>query len=222
MKNTCIICLLGFTLLLACMALLSPYDLAVSQSFFDRSSCLSRFVQSFGEVPGWILIGLSLWVVWHGAKNFSSLVIYRNMALGVIVHALVLPLVVTQLFKFLWGRVRFLHLSPDFSNFTPFWMPAGFNVGLSFPSGHVAMAMLGTSLPFFLWKVDRKITAIIVLIADFGWGVVVSWGRITAGSHYLTDCLFSFGIAWIFAPVLAARWGAGKNENLPRTPWEKS
>jgi len=197
---------LGFGLWALAMVLAAPCDLPLCQAVVDAGAFDSWFVLRFGEIPGWILIAMSLWALVAGRKETSRLRPWRPLGTAIIIQALALPLLVTQSLKYFWGRVRFIHLHGDLSGFPPFWTPAGVGAGHSFPSGHVAMAVVGAAIPFFLWRKNRKGTALQALALIAAWGAFVSWGRIRAGSHYLTDCVFSFGAAWLVGGLLARAW----------------
>ena len=188
---------------LASMLLLSPYDLEISKALANRSALDGILVYRLGEIPGWIAIVLSLYVLirtWQ--KDIPRLEPFKPLAITIISQALLIPLAVTQLLKYFWGRVRFMHLAPGFSDYTPFWQPAGVGSGASFPSGHVAMAALLASIPFFLWQEKKHRSALASGIVTAGWGLFVSWGRIRSGSHYMTDCVMSLGLGWLGAALL--------------------
>lgn len=190
-------CALAFGLALA---LLAPFDLPLSSAVAKPEAELAVFVLAFGELPGWGLIAWSLSVL-ALAPSRARLHPLRPLAQAILLQATLLPLLVTQTLKLLWGRVRFVHLARA-ADFTPFWVPAGPGAGMSFPSGHVAMASLGAAVVFFALRERRQRLFQIALPLAAGWSLLVAWGRILAGAHYLSDCLFSLGLAWLLAPWL--------------------
>ena len=147
-----------------------------------------------------IVLAVTLVILILGRKPDSSLRIWRPLALAIVILAVIHPLIITQGFKFLWGRVRFRDLGVDFKGFTPFYVPAGPGAGLSFPSGHVAMALVLTPLVFFLNRLRGLALGGVLL-----YGLVVAFGRIQAGAHYLTDCIFPIGLSFLLGAVLVRR-----------------
>jgi membrane-associated phospholipid phosphatase len=116
-----------------------------------------------------------------------------------------------QGFKALWGRVRFVHLNPDYSNFTPWYLPyQGANPGDSFPSGHAALAWLLLPLLFLVLTSSRKVK-FLTLTALVGWGILVSLGRVVMGEHYASDVLFSSG----FTILCFLFWYGGEQISSP-------
>lgn len=96
--------------------------------------------------------------------------------------------------KEFWGRVRFRDLQPDFSDFTPWYLPQGVTGHRSFPSGHSSVAWL--LLPACLWfvkmKKGGKILGILLVVS---WGFAVSLSRVAIGAHYASDILFSTALS---------------------------
>lgn len=189
----------------AAMAVAAPWDLRLSIAVADRSDLFGRIVAIYGEVPGWIAVVASVVLLIMGRKEGSALRPYRPLAWAVLLLALIQALVITQAFKFLWGRVRFRDLGLDFLGFTPFYLPAGPGAGLSFPSGHVAMASVFAPVVFFLARLKGTPAALIALVPVLAFSLAVAWGRILAGAHYLTDCVFSTGLSFLLAALLIRR-----------------
>ncbi len=183
------------------LALSTGWDLEISQGFYLPDSGLARTVETWGEVPAWCLVAGAL-----AAFVFSRrLRLQRwavNLAAAVLLLALLEPLLITQTLKFLWGRVRFRDLAPGFSNFTPFYLPAGPGAGESFPSGHVAMALVTSAAAFSFQQVGRLSAVLLAWLLVGAYGGAVSVGRVLAGAHYFTDCLFSAGSAVLLGAVI--------------------
>jgi membrane-associated phospholipid phosphatase len=186
-----------FAAWVAALAIGSPWDLEISSALVDREAALGRLVALAGEWPAWAATAFCIVVLILGRKPESSFRPWRPLALAIVVLAVINPLIITQSFKFLWGRVRFRDLGVAFSGYTPFYIPAGPGAGLSFPSGHVAMAFVLTPLVFFLNRLRWLALSGVLL-----YGLVVAFGRIQAGAHYLTDCIFAIGVAFLVGAVL--------------------
>ncbi len=195
---------LGLALWVAALVLGSPHDLDLSRGVADPRGIFGRLVGMAGEWPGWIVVLGALVALIAGRRRGPSRSL-RPLGWSVVLMALIHPLAVTQSLKLLWGRVRYLHLSSDLSDFTPFYLPAGPGAGESFPSGHVAMAFVWAPLPFFLWSRGRRGAAALTALVGLTYGLGVAWGRICAGKHYLTDVTFAGGLALLLAPLLV-RW----------------
>ena len=184
----------------AALVIAAGWDLEVSAALVDREAALGRLVALAGEWPAWAATAFCIVILILGRKPESSYRPWRPLALAIVVLVVIHPLIITQGFKFLWGRVRFRDLGAGFAGFTPFYIPAGPGAGLSFPSGHVAMAFVLAPLVFFLTRL-RWLALCGVLL----YGLVVAFGRIQAGAHYLTDCLFPIGLAFLVGAVLVRR-----------------
>jgi membrane-associated phospholipid phosphatase len=143
----------------------------------------------------------------------------RPMALAIVLLAIVHPIVIVQLLKILWGRVRFEDLDPGLTAFSSWVVPQGITGNQSFPSGHAAMAWMFLPvamlfpLTVYRFRLDAAgsaalgigtvvASAAIWLIVLF-WGFFVSASRMVIGAHYLSDVLFSTGLAFGFSYLIA-------------------
>ncbi len=199
---------LGLLVWTVAMFVGGQFDLRLSLLMIDSEAPIAQLVARYGEWPGWLAVigAVAVLGLARRRRRDGGLAALRPLAWSVIALALCHPLAATQTLKYLWGRVRFHHLGADLADYTPFWVPAGIGAGRSFPSGHVAMSMVPAPLPFFLLSARRDLAAaagsgVAVLLV----GVTVSLGRIVGGKHYLTDTLFSVGLALLLAPLLL-RW----------------
>lgn len=120
-------------------------------------------------------------LLFSNKQFFFSRILLRMLVFGFLLTNL--PL------KFLWGRIRFRDFNGDFSNFSAWYIPNGFNGNDSFPSGHAAMVWILISL--FVLFTDKSIfnrTAIKTIIFSYAFIVCVS--RIVIGAHFASDILF--------------------------------
>lgn len=134
----------------------------------------------------------------------------------VTILALANPILFVQLCKTLWGRVRFRDLAPDFSNFTPWFLPQGVTGHRSFPSGHTAMGWMLLPLAFagdrlslrgHDWRrtISERFRRGGTWAVVLGWGVLVAASRVVVGAHYLSDVVFSTGVAFAVTVPLCRR-----------------
>lgn len=197
----------GLILWIAALVIAAPWDLELSAAVSDHAALYGRVVADFGELPSWILVVsclVLLAVCRHPDSRFYSL---RPLAWAIIVLAIVHPLAITQSLKYFWGRIRFRDLGMDFAGFTSFYLPAGVGAGLSFPSGHVAMAAVFSPIPFYLVRTSRTTTGALAFVMVLLFVLAIAWGRIQAGAHYLTDCVFSIGLSLLLAAVVVRATG---------------
>jgi membrane-associated phospholipid phosphatase len=189
---------------LAGFALLAPHDLTLSRTFSERTHPFGVWVFRLGELPGWLAVALALGCLLTTRRPPTGrLGACRPLAWQVLAQALAHPLLVTQAFKFLWGRVRPLHLDPGAEAFTPLWLPAGPGAGESFPSGHVAMSVAIAPLAFWLWRRGQRLAGGLALAGVLLIGLTVAAGRVVSASHFPTDAWFSLGLGLLLAPL----WG---------------
>jgi len=191
----------GLLLWAGALAVSAPWDLAVSAALADPSAAYGKLIAAFGEWPAWILVAGAVVLLATCRRTESRYGHLRPLAWAVLILAVIHPLIITQSLKFLWGRIRFRDLGVDLAGFTRFYVPAGVGAGLSFPSGHVAMAAVFNAVPFFLLSRGKTAQAVLALVLVSGFVLAVAWGRILAGAHYLSDCLFSAGLSLLLAAV---------------------
>lgn len=164
-------------------------------------------VTTFVEDPGsqYILI-IAFFIMFFlvGIRKGNIMIPEEFQAFSVItlLLAIINPLIFVQAVKNLWGRVRFRDLAPNFTNYTPWYLPQGLTGHRSFPSGHAAMGWM--LLPLLHLPQIRKNKAVYYLCMGIiaGWGGIVALGRVVIGAHFASDTLFSTGMAWVVFLVL--------------------
>jgi membrane-associated phospholipid phosphatase len=133
----------------------------------------------------------------------------RPIALALVILAVVNPLLIVQIFKALWGRVRFRNLGPEFFEFTPWFIPQGITGARSFPSGHAAMGWMLLPIAAFFRRCFPNAGAalrVLVWVLVIGFGVFVAASRVVVGAHYLSDVTFSTGVAGLTVYIIGRVW----------------
>ncbi len=110
---------------------------------------------------------------------------YKRAAL-ITVLLVFTEIVLVNIFKVYWGRVRFRDMLDDFSKFTPWYLLQGDTGNTSFPSGHTADAWTIIVLTLFVSKEKIKLYRS-ALIAVIVWGTLVAISRVVIGAHFASD-----------------------------------
>ncbi len=158
--------------------LISHYALGVN---FDTSGKIVLLFIGSSILNFSLLFYVKSKLNFNNRHYFFSRIVIRMIIFGYLLTTL--PL------KFVWGRIRFRDFNGDFSNFSAWYIPNGFNGNDSFPSGHASMAWMLISL-FILFS-DKSIfkrTAIKTFIISYA--LIVCISRIVIGAHFASDVLF--------------------------------
>ncbi len=146
-----------------------------------------------------LILSLLIYIVLTWNKDWKD---FRKISSLISILAILNPLLLVQLIKVFWGRVRFRDLSTGYIDFTPWFIPNGFTDNYSFPSGHAAMSWM--FLPLLVLVKEKKWSdpiKIITYILVFGWGIFVALSRVIVGAHYASDVLFSTFFAMIITVI---------------------
>ena len=194
----------GFNILLSILIFL----ILIWEVYLVGERILSKYI-SFKDnliliVP---IISLCIFYVQKllGRMEINQLRNYDIFSQITLTLAILNPFLFVQGAKILWGRVRFRDLMPDYSNYTPWFLPQGINGNYSFPSGHSAMGWMLLPIMILTFKNGRK-TQFLFILLIFIWGIFVSLSRIVIGAHYFSDVLFSTGMAMIVYLLLYKRY----------------
>jgi membrane-associated phospholipid phosphatase len=146
-------------------------------------------------LPILVVAGLA-WFTASRVPKIHSAEFRRAAAIGIIV--MVAEILVVNLIKTGWARLRMRDMIDPLAQFTPWFLPQkGINgeATRSFPSGHsanAAMLVWLTLLPAFLPKCKGKEAWLIGTAAI--WTVWVMISRVVMGAHFATDTLAGVGI----------------------------
>ncbi|OME82297.1 hypothetical protein BK120_16745 [Paenibacillus sp. FSL A5-0031] len=123
-----------------------------------------------------------------------TLKMYNRAAWAGIVIIFV-EIMLVNVLKIFWGRMRFRNMDGDYSQFTSWFMPQGVQengvkseVYKSFPSGHSANGW--TMMVWMLFMPFANKWRNIMLSIAIVWGGCTSFSRIIMGDHFATDVLF--------------------------------
>ncbi|MFX1259703.1 MAG: phosphatase PAP2 family protein [Promethearchaeota archaeon] len=162
---------------------------------------------------GGIAIGVLLFLIIAFKKDWKD---FKTIAIVILLLAIINPLIFVQITKILCGRIRFNDLSPDYSNYSPWYLPPGPISGLkgnaSFPSGHTSMGWM--FLPLLILFKDRKLNnpkRVLITILIISWGLYLGISRIITGDHFASDVLFSTGVAFVATILLYKKFYLNSN-----------
>lgn len=124
---------------------------------------------------------------------------------------MVLVMVVINLFKIFWGRVRFREMEGDFSLFSPWYLPQGINGHRSFPSGHTSNAATLYIVTMFAPLCRKNWQKMLCYLIPILWILVMAVSRVLVGAHFASDVLFGAGIS--IALFYLARQIVGRKSN---------
>jgi membrane-associated PAP2 superfamily phosphatase len=167
----------------------------------------------WGQLPAWIL-GIGGLVVWIVSFFWKKLERWRDPGLFYVLLLMIGPgILVNWVFKPYWNRPRPRATAPfgGQREFLPVWQ-RGLSDGESFPSGHAATGFY-LMAPAFVYYRRRPWLAAAFLLLGLTGGSVIGLARIVAGDHFPSDILWSGGIVYYSALVLAAPFHFGREKS---------
>src|SRR5271157_2370501 len=181
------------------------------------------FFNDYNDIFWILLIGVFAFMLLLGLikkQRFGFLI--RYALFGILAYAVNVGLVVNAIFKGLWGRPRpqmttmWPNTPTPIGPFYMVWDPAFLDnpnligIGVSFPSGHVAVIvacimlfyifmepaawgqMLGNAKKVGYFRAVKWSALAFTLVG----GILTGIARIAAGEHFASDVLWSFGMVW--------------------------
>ncbi len=204
--------LLLILVLLTLLLAATGVDLRVAASFYQQGEWpIGR------QFPWWLLYKcdrslagmlVTIWVViFLLGFHKESFVKWRRSAIFMILLMALGPgLTVNAIFKSHWGRPRPKDVQ-EFGGQKKFlqpWQKGISGEGRSFPSGHAASGFY-IAASWFVFRRGNRLVARCWLYGGLTFGILMSVSRLTQGAHFVTDCLWSFGIVWMIAMLLDMR-----------------
>ena len=168
-----------------------------------------KALYDWGVYPAWIL-GCGGMAVWIASFFWTKLESWRDPGLFYALLLIVGPgLLVNVLLKPCWSRPR-PHATVPFGGDREFLLVWDLGSGQddsSFPSGHAAMGfyLMAPALVFYR---RRPRLALAFLLLGLLNGSVIGLARMVAGSHFPSDVLWSGGIIYFTALLIAAPFGS--------------
>ncbi len=194
--------ILGFLILtFLVMLALNASDLAISLSFKSSwGGAFGEFIQNRGRKPATpLILGAGAALAFPSIREKYALLSRAGAALAA--QTLIHPAILTNFIKFVWGRPRPVHLGASGEGFVNFYsISPGFG-DFSFPSGHVAVAMILSPCALLLWRQNKRAASVLIWAATIVWAGTVAYGRVAYGAHFPTDAAFSIGLGVALAPV---------------------
>lgn len=138
-------------------------------------------------------------------KQMQSL--RRAAIIGILTF--VAAIIVINLIKMGWGRMRFRIMDDPAAQFSAWFLPQGFttdNEFMSFPSGHSAnsaVILWITLIPAFAPRF--KNSSILLKIIAFAWTALVMFSRIIMGAHFASDVLMGATISIAIFCILSSK-----------------
>ncbi len=196
----------GFiAILIGLLFAVSPFDLPLSIAVFNPDSRWARWIAGFGTLPTSVLYVAALVFMLAAVPRgspFRKHPLTMKSATALLMMGILQPFAITAVMKALFGRPRFVQLQGHYALFTHFYQSSDLLQGASFPSGHVATATVMFPIAWVLWREGRRPAGATVFALTAAWGIITAAGRIVAGAHYLTDTVFSFGLAIVLSPLV--------------------
>jgi lipid A 4'-phosphatase len=171
-----------------------------------------KALYDWGALPAWILGcgGLAAWILsflWKSMERWRDPGLFFALLLivgpGIFVHVV---------FKPHWSRPRPRATIPfgGAQEFVPVWRFGHGEDYFSFPSGHAAVGFY-LMAPAFVCHRRRPWLAAGFLLFGLTSGFVIGLARMVAGGHFPSDVLWSGGIVYFTALLLAAPFKFGKS-----------
>ncbi|MGR7946089.1 phosphatase PAP2 family protein [Paenibacillus sp. M.A.Huq-81] len=181
-------------------------------------------IKGLEAVPFSILIGAALIIAAQlllrrvSVKTMQTYTLAAWAGIAIVVTEMIL----VNVLKISWGRLRFRNMNGDYSLYTSWFLPQGLQQhGIvsqhhkSFPSGHSANGW--TMLAWALFMPMKSSWRTFALAAAVGWGLCTSYSRIIMGDHFATDVLFGafltiismiFWCKWLHVPLYPLQNGS--------------
>lgn len=164
-----------------------------------------NFLYHLGRIPAITLAASGLVLALYGRFNPAWRAWRRYGVFLALLLALGPGLLVNSIFKDYWGRPRPRDVV-ELGGTKPFlhpWQPGTPHGGRSFPSGHSSGAFF-MAAPYFAYRRTQRRRALLWLAGGLVFGVFMSIARITQGGHFLSDCVWAWGMVHLTGLILSS------------------
>ena len=187
----------------ACAACVAPLDLPADRALFAPESRFGALVFDYGTLPALALYAIAAaWLTVPALRSRSRLA--SRAAAAVLVQGLVHTMFAMNALKLLWGRERFAALAAGEGVFSPLWAIHPGADGTSFPSGHVATALVLLPVALLLAREGSPRAGAALAAWSAVYASAIGLGRMLLGAHFASDVVFAAGTAVLMAPASVA------------------
>jgi len=164
-----------------------------------------KFLYDWGELPAWI-VGCGGLAVWVASFCWQRIIAWRDPGLFFALLLILGPgILVNAMCKPLWSRPR-PHATTAFGgqgDYLPVWQRGTDREDSSLPSGHAAMGFYLMAPAFVCFRRRLRLAVLFMTIGILS-GLAIGLARIVAGAHFPSDILWSAGLIYFPALLLAA------------------
>ncbi len=202
---------------IAAAAVLAGHDLALSNwaQHLPRAHddfTIWWFVENYGEIPTWTVIGLAA-VVYALSFRIGRWKRFRPALLFLLLTELIGPGLLNLGLKYTINRPR----PGNGLGFFPLFSVGPARTDNGFPSGHTASAFVLLALAYLIPR-SKPVLRRLAGACFFSWGVVVAMSRLIWGVHYPTDVFFGALITIMVEWVLWTGWFKKRIEDVDSPP----
>jgi lipid A 4'-phosphatase len=164
---------------------------------------IDSFLYDFGNIPALLLsiAGFLAFVLSFISKNLLP---WRRIGLFLVTFMILGPgLLINVAIKDLWNRPRPADIV-DFGGegqFRHVWEKGPPGQDKSFPSGHAAAGFFLFS-PFFILRKSSRRWAVFFLCLGISYGMLMGFGRMVQGGHFLTDVIWAGALTYLTGLIL--------------------
>lgn len=196
--------ILSISLALTALFVFTGWEQKLVTSLYSPENKFALFLRHYSQLPGIILsvVALLFLLIWPIRTRFP--LIRKIATLWLCTLILGGGLLVHIIAKEGVDRPRpreTVLLDGNASYVAPFKTSAELK-GKSFPSGHVVMGIM-FAVPFFV--IRRRKIAYSFLAVGILYSILVGWGRMALGAHFITDVIWAIAFVLITACWLAPR-----------------